>query len=497
MASADLADTLICSACLAICKEPIRLRCGHKFCQECMDVQNTLEESGDHICPECSVEFPEQQPSPKTQPVSEDDDIFSTDCTFSPLQAAISCLTCEASLCDNHLRGDSMSEEHVFTKLNFTCSSPKNALTHYCSEDESCICVICSGAEEYEGHQVEPLMEASDKMKENLRNVLEKLSKKKKAAEVRVEDLQKYLTEAQEKAFGLSESVVALFRDIRRQLDALEHKALKDISNQEEQVRTSVCNLIHELEIKISNLSRDIKDMEELGTMTEPLPVFHRWESVKHDLGGVEELLNHDRCDLDVGLISATLHTALSDIVTSRKMGFYVEQTPDIVLDLNTASDDIYITGDLKSASGSESKQNRPKIPERFQYNQVLSARSFSSGRHFLEVETCPTGNWRLGITYPSIARKGYHSLVGHSDKSWGLCRYLNQYFVIHYRRVIPVPHKPSSQRVGIYLDYEAGQIRFYELCDPIRHLYTYTTTFNEGLHLILGVYTGWVRIRS
>ncbi|XP_073415791.1 E3 ubiquitin-protein ligase TRIM58-like [Dendrobates tinctorius] len=491
MASADLTDTLICSACLTICKEPIRLRCGHKFCQECMDVQNTLKESGDHICLECRVEFPERQLSPETQPLSEDD-IFRTDCTFSPLQADISCSTCDASLCDNHLRGHSKSEEHIFT-----CSSPKNALTHYCSEDEACICVICSGAEEHEEHQVEPLMEISEKRKENLKNVLEKLSEKKKAAKDRVEDLQKYLTEAQEKASGLSESVVALFRDIRRQLDALEQKALKDISNQEEQVRTSVCNLIHELEIKISNLSRDIKDMEELGTMTEPLPVFHRWESVKHDLGDVEELLNHDRCDLDVGLISATLHTALSDIVTSRKMGFYVEQTPDIVLDLNTASDDIYITGDLKSASGSEFKQSRPKIPERFQYNQVLSARSFSSGRHFLEVETCPTGNWRLGITYPSVARKGYHSLVGHSDKSWGLCRYLNQYFVIHYRKVIPVPHKPASQRLGIYLDYEAGQICFYELCNPIRHLYTYTTTFNEGLHLILGVYTGWVRIRS
>ncbi|XP_073537642.1 E3 ubiquitin-protein ligase TRIM39-like [Phyllobates terribilis] len=492
MASADLADKLICSACLTICKEPIRLRCGHKFCQECIVVQDTLEESGDHICPECRVEFPERRVSPKTQPLSEDDKIFCTDCTFSPLEADISCMTCDASLYDNH----SKSEEDVFTKLNFTCSSPKNTLTHHCSEDETCICVTCSGAEEHEGHQVEPLMEASDKRKENLRNVLEKLSENKKAAEERVEDLQKYLTEAQEKASGLSESVVALFRDTRRQLDDLEHKVLKDISNQEEQVRASVCHLIHELEVKISNLSRDIKDMEE-GTITEPLPVFHRWESVKHDLGDAEVVLNQDRSDLDVGLISATLHLALSDIVTSMKMGFYVEQTPDIVLDLNTASDDIYITGDLKSASGSESKQNRPKIPERFQYNQVLSARSFTSGRHFLEVETCPTGNWRLGMTYPSIARKGYHSLVGHSDKSWGLCRYLNQYFVIHYRRVIPVPHKPSSQRLGIYLDYEAGQIRFYELCDPIRHLYTYTTTFNEGLHLILGVYTGWVRIRS
>ncbi|XP_040294504.1 E3 ubiquitin-protein ligase TRIM39-like [Bufo bufo] len=494
MASADVTESLICSICLNICEDPIKLRCGHNFCRECIQyLLDTLEGSGDCTCPECRAECREHPVLPRKQLLMEDNGIFCTECTFSPLPAVISCLYCGASLCDNHLRVHSKSEEHVLTKLNLTCSTHKKAFTYYCSEDAACICVTCLLSEEHQGHQVEPLTDTSDEKKEKL-YVLETLVKNKKAAEEKVEDLQNYLRGAQEHASGVTEKVVALFRDTRRELDALEHKILNDISNQVEEARASVCDRLHELEIQITELSREIRDMEALCTMTEPLPVLQRWESLGHDIGDAP---NQAWSDVDVGLISATLHTALSDIVTRAKRGFYVQQTPDIVLNLNTASNDILITTDLKSASGSQFKPNCPKLPERFQYNQVLSTRSFPSGRHFLEVETCHTGNWRLGMSYPSIARKGYHSLIGHSNKSWGLCRYLNQYFVIHDRKFIPVPHKPSSQRLGIFLDYEAGYLGFYELCDPIRHLYTYSAKFIEALYFILGVYTGWVRIRN
>ncbi|XP_056406210.1 E3 ubiquitin-protein ligase TRIM39-like [Hyla sarda] len=479
------------------CLDPTRLRCGHNYGKSIDDVLDTLEGSRDYTCPECGEKLHGGPERSEIRPVIGDNNIFCTDCTFSPLPAVISCLNCDASLCDKHLRVHSKSEEHVFTKLNFMCSTHKKPVAFYCSKDAACICVTCALSEEHEGHEVEPLTEASDKRKEKLRNVVEELDRNKKATEERVEDLQKYLRTAQEKVSGITESVVALFRDTRKQLDALEHKILEDIANQEKRARASVCQVIHELEMKIDNLSRDIKDIEELCTMAQPLPVLQRWETVRHDTGDIKEAVKEDRSDVDIGLISVTVHTALSDVVTNVKRAFYVQQTPDIVLNVNTASNDLHITADLKSASGSEFKQNCPKLPERFQHNQVLGIRSFCSGRHFLEVETCPAGNWRLGMSYPSIARKGYHSLIGHSNKSWGLCRYLNQYFVIHDRHVIPVGHKPLSQRLGIFLDYEAGRLSFYELCDPIRHLHTYTATFTEALYLILGVYAGWLRIRN
>ncbi|KAM3921927.1 E3 ubiquitin-protein ligase TRIM11-like [Leptodactylus fuscus] len=494
MASADLADKLLCSICLKFCEDPIRLICGHSFCRGCIDMLDTLEGSGEDTCPECREESGEQAVRAEKQPSCEGRGIFCTDCTFSPLPAVISCLYCEASLCDHHLRVHGKSEEHVLTKLNFTCSTHKKSFSYYCSEDAACLCITCSLSEEHQGHRLETLAQASDKKKEELRNVLENLDKNKKATEERIENLQEHLRGAKEKASGVTEKVVALFTDTRRQLDVLEDKILKDISDQEEKARDSVLDLIHVLEVKIAQLTRDMKAMEEICAMTEPLSVLQSSKSVNGDL---EVVLEELRSDPDVGLISATLHTALSDLITSVRRGFFVQQTPDIILNVDTASNDIHITSDLKSVSGSEFKQNRPKLPERFQYNQVLSTRSFSSGRHFLEVETCHSGNWRLGMAYASIARKGYHSLIGQSNKSWGLCRYLNQYFVVHDRKVVPVLHKPSSQRLGIFLDYEAGHIGFYELCDPIRHLYTYAAKFNEALYLILGVYTGWVRIRN
>lgn len=205
MACADQADKLVCSICLNIYEDLIRMRCGHSLCRECIDdVPDTPEGSGGHTCPECRVQ--ERSAFLKKPPLNEGNGIFCTDCTFSPLPAVISCMNCDASLCENHLRVHSKSEEHVFTKLNFT-STHKKTCTDYCSEDAACICVTRSLSEEHRGHQVETLTEASDKKKEKLGDVLEKLAKNKKASEERIENLQKYLRKAQEKACGVTESV--------------------------------------------------------------------------------------------------------------------------------------------------------------------------------------------------------------------------------------------------------------------------------------------------
>ncbi|XP_075034395.1 nuclear factor 7, ovary-like [Mixophyes fleayi] len=489
---ADLKEDLICLLCLNICKDPVHLNCGHNFCWVCIgDVLDTQEKAGIYTCPECKAEI--QKYPVRQRNYSLCDKIFCTYCISSPVLAVISCLHCEAYLCDNHLRVHNKSEEHVLTKLNFTCS--KNVHINYCSGDAAC-CL----SEEHETHQGEQLNKASQEKKEKLRNVLEKLTTKREETEKRVQGLQQRKRKVQEKASGVTERVTGLFIDTRTQLDDLEKRILNDISRQEEQISLLVSDLIQRLEITKDELCRKMRYIEELCNTTNPLSVLQGWKSIKNDFLETDKDHNKDSetnavKDLDEGLISVTLHTALSEIISSVKRGFYVQQTPDIVLDENTASNDICVSGDLKSASGSAIKQNRPKTAERFQYTQVLSTRSFSSGRHYWELETCETGNWRVGMSYTSIARKGYPSLIGYSSKSWCLCRYFNLYFVIHDRKVIPIPHKPLCQRLGIYLDYETGQLCFYEVCDPVRHLYTYTATFIEPLHVVFSVFTGWVRI--
>ncbi|XP_075066696.1 E3 ubiquitin/ISG15 ligase TRIM25-like [Mixophyes fleayi] len=517
MASADLRQELDCSICLNIYTDPVTLRCGHNFCRVCIDrVLDTQEGSGVYTCPECRAECQERPALQRnitlcnivgsflsTWPDQEETGIFCTYCIHSPVPAAKSCLLCEASLCDNHLRVHSKSAEHVLsdptTSLgNRKCSAHKELLKYYCTEDAACICVSCTVAGEHQGHQVEMLDEASKKKKEKLRNVLQKLNTKREETEKRVQRLQERKREDQEKAAGVTEKVTALFRDIRRQLEDLEKRVLSEISRQEESVSLSVSDLIQQLEIKKDELSRKMRHIEELCNMSDPVTVLQDPDTA--DLCDTEDRERdddqvHGVGDLDVGLISGKLHT-LSDIITGINTGIYVQEATDILLDVNTAANNIHISGDRKFAYRSDLNQNYPETPERFQYNQVISSRRFSSGRHYWEVDVSKSGVWRVGMCYPSIDRRGRQSYFGCNNKSWCLCRgYNNQYSVIHDNKVIQLPDNIPCDRVRIYLDYEAGQMSFYSLCDPITHLHTVTATFTEPLHAALWVGGGCITI--
>uniref|UniRef100_A0A8C5PSU0 Uncharacterized protein n=1 Tax=Leptobrachium leishanense TaxID=445787 RepID=A0A8C5PSU0_9ANUR len=529
MASVDLTDEVTCSICLNIYTDPVTLPCGHSFCRTCIGAVLETQRGREYSCPECRETFnikPDLKRNLRLNNIAESFQsadqvkkgigIPCTNCILFPVPAVKTCLLCEASLCENHLRIHSKSAEHVLTEPttsleNRKCSVHKKVLEYYCCEDAAWICVSCRLDGDHRGHQVETLSEASEKKKEKLRNILQKLTSQREEAEKRVQSLEKLRRQVLEKAVGVTEGVTALIKDIRKQLKALEKRVLKEISRQEELASVRVSNLIRHLEIKKEKLTKKMGDIEELCDTTDPVTVLQGRESDRADFCDTEKpnIKVLDVGDLDVGQISVTLHTGLAGILTriSRRrqepevsdMLVGVNTASFMLMDENTAGNYVSVSGDLKTVSWTEIKQRCPETPERFQdFPQVLSSRSFSSGRHYWEVETSESGGWVVGMAYPSIERRGWQSLVGENNKSWSLFRWDdNQYSVIHDSNVILLPDLPSCGRLWIFLDYEAGRLSFFELCEPIRHLHTFTAAFTEPLHAVFGVYgdNSWVRI--
>ncbi|CAI9542210.1 unnamed protein product, partial [Staurois parvus] len=276
------------------------------------------------------------------------------------------------------------------------CAIHRELLKYYCAADAACICVSCRLDGEHQGHKVETLDEASEKKKQKLRNVLQKLMTETEKTEKRVQSLQERKGKVQEKSAGLTERVTALFIELRRQLEDLEKRVLREIASQEERLSCPLSEMIHQLEIKKKDLSRKMGDIEELCNMTDPLTVLQ--ESDTGDLCDTEEgddedrerhdRLLHDGGDLDVAGISHTLHTGISDMIKGGNVCFNIQEASDLLLDVNTAHNNLQISDDMKTASWSDTKQNRPETPERFQFwEQVLSSQSFSSGRHYWEVD--------------------------------------------------------------------------------------------------------------
>ncbi|PIO33269.1 hypothetical protein AB205_0072080 [Aquarana catesbeiana] len=286
MASANLRAELECSVCLNIYTDPVMLRCGHNFCRVCIDrVLDTQEGSGGYSCPECREKFQDRPALQKNmklcnimenflsaQPDREESGVFCTHCVDSPVPAVRSCLLCEVSLCDKHLRVHKKSPEHILCDPTLSmesrkCSIHKKILEYYCTEDDTCICVSCSLAGEHRGHQVETLDEASEK--KTLRNVLQKHLTKREETEERVQSLQEHRRKVEDEAAGDTERVTALFRD----LEDLEKRVLKDISARAERIPISMLDFIRDLEIKKEKMSRKMRHIEELCNMMDPLTV--------------------------------------------------------------------------------------------------------------------------------------------------------------------------------------------------------------------------------
>lgn len=114
----------------------------------------------------------------------------------------------------------------------------------------------------------------------------------------------------------------------------------------------------------------------------------------------------------------------------------------------------------------------------------AVGVEGFDSGRYYWEVEVGER-DWRLGVAKESALRKGFKSL--NTDSGYLTLRLERgtelKALTVPYTALPPglIPCK-----VGIYLDYEQGQLSFYDV-DRHSHIYTYHETFSEKLFPLFG----------
>ncbi|XP_072256068.1 E3 ubiquitin/ISG15 ligase TRIM25-like [Pyxicephalus adspersus] len=510
MAFASITRELECSICMDIYTDPVNLACGHNFCRVCIDrVLDTQRRLGFFSCPECRTQYTTRPALQRnitlrnivgnfvpTQP-DQKTGVFCTYCVDSSEPAVKFCLHCEASLCDKHLKVHKTSAEHVLTDPTASieerkCSIHMELLRYFCTEDSACICASCCLIGEHKGHHLESLFKASEKKKIKLRNALQKLMIKKEEVEGRVQNLHESRRRLEEQTAGKKERVSALFGDLRRHLEDLEQRVLSMMSRVAEHFSLAALHMIQQMEIKKEELSTKMGHIEELCNMTDPLTVLQNsGDLCDTDCENKDNReINDQKSELDMAGNFNKVHAR------GQSRGIFTQDPEDILLDVNTAGNNLHISDDRKTATWS-SNQNRPETSQRFLYDpQVLSIQSFLSGRHYWDAVVGGSQWWGIGVCYSSLDRRGEESWIGYNKKSWGLESKRSQCSVIHNSTKLQLPTGITSGKVRIYLDYEAGQISFYDLCDPIRHLYTFSATFTEPLHaaLAVGIY-GCIKI--
>ncbi|XP_048840074.1 NACHT, LRR and PYD domains-containing protein 12-like [Brienomyrus brachyistius] len=163
-----------------------------------------------------------------------------------------------------------------------------------------------------------------------------------------------------------------------------------------------------------------------------------------------------------------------------------------LTLDPNTANRHLSLSGENKKATWREEEQPYSDHPERFDFWSQVLCRESLTGRSYWEVEWSGNGAW-IGVTYKGIGRKGESDDcgLGFNDKSWSLRCDPDSYSVLHNYKRTDIPIQPSdSNRVGIYLDWEAGTLSFYRVSsDGLTLLHRITSSFTKPLCPGFGVY--------
>ncbi|XP_039358177.1 butyrophilin subfamily 1 member A1-like isoform X2 [Mauremys reevesii] len=152
----------------------------------------------------------------------------------------------------------------------------------------------------------------------------------------------------------------------------------------------------------------------------------------------------------------------------------------DVTLAPDTANPWLLLSEDRKRVRLGDKCQDLPNNPERFDPCPcVLGTEGFAGGKRYWEVEVGDKTRWTLGVCRESVSRKGEFTLTPG-----------NGYWVVWLRGgrykaltspATPLPVNIRPSRVGIFLDYEAGEVSFYSVTDR-SHLFTFTGTFSGKL---------------
>ncbi|XP_074873342.1 E3 ubiquitin-protein ligase TRIM58-like isoform X2 [Carettochelys insculpta] len=139
----------------------------------------------------------------------------------------------------------------------------------------------------------------------------------------------------------------------------------------------------------------------------------------------------------------------------------------NVTLDPDTAHPVLVVSEDGRNVSRTDVLQDLPETPERFDTSHcVLGSEGFSSGRHYWEVEVGNGKYWALGVAKESVRRKGRVS-PSLEEGIWAMELHGSKIKSSVYNfYASPRARLISSwnfRRIGVSLDYEAGQVAFFD----------------------------------
>ncbi|XP_051756260.1 E3 ubiquitin-protein ligase TRIM39-like [Ctenopharyngodon idella] len=525
-----------CSICLEVFVEPVSTPCGHTFCKACL--QGFWNHSKKFLCPMCKKAFSRKpelsvncvlaEIAEQFQGLStlssngsdkgnvefahslstqkEDDwgdfakagDVPCDACIGRKMKAKKSCLNCPGSFCEAHLRhhrkGKAMTShklvEPIHNLEDKMCKVHKRLLDAYCRNEHVCVCKECAES----SHKAHDVVSTEREWKKKTTQLGKKRSELKhliKEREKKLEEIKQSIKVLKENSQKEIEESWAVYAELQRLLEQSQAELLELITTRQKQVEQQARDLTSGLEHELNALRKRSSELDALAQTQDkvvflqflpslpPPPEPSDWSLVSVNTDQYLSTIRKSVCSLVDKFQQEVKRLYGKEL---RKLQNYASE---VILDSATAQRDLCISEDGRQVHYEEQRKSstHSDTPRRFSPALfVLAREGISSGRHYWEVDVGHKTAWTVGVARGSARRKGEIRL---SPEGGFWCLWLKSGEVkalTGYR--VPLHLATLPQKLGIFLDYEAGQVSFYDV-KTRSHLYTFSDAFSESVYPI------------
>ncbi|XP_029999060.1 tripartite motif-containing protein 35-like [Sphaeramia orbicularis] len=439
---------LTCPVCLETFRDPVSLSCNHSFCLICLKEFWDLTKNKN--CPIC------KRKSSKGSPLV----------NFALKELAESFA--------GSLKVGSSETEKGEQKVEVVCSKHPEEPKLFCKDENRAVCLVCDFPHQRE-HTVVPVEEAVTEMKDELKSDLKSLQEKKKKYKQTQKTYKEIMEHLKNQVLWTESQIRAEFNKLQQFLKEEEESRLAALREEEKQKRRSVIREMKRIEEQMSSVSDSICAVEEeLQKASAPFLI-----SCKDTQSRARAQCSVSEPQLISGaLIHVDKHLGNLSFRVWDKMRDKVHFSP-VILDPNTANTWLHLSDDLTSVRHGDTYQQVPDNPERnTKYTTVHGSEGFTSGRHSWDVEVGDHPGWTLGLVKMSVDRKGEVFALPECG-FWCLC-HLSGKYTNGLGQTVTV--QTSPQRIRVELDYDRGEVSFYNTEDKTQ-IYTHRDTFTEKLY--------------
>lgn len=280
-----------------------------------------------------------------------------------------------------------------------------------------------------------------------------------------------------------------VYAELQRLVEQSQAELVELIATRQREAERHAQELARGLENELSQLRRRSNELEAFAQIQDRVVFLQNLATLSPPPEPTDWSAVSINTDLYLGTIRSSVSSLMDKFQEELKRLYGKElrkvqnYSSEVILDPATAQKNLVVSDDGRQVKYEERKTSHSEGPKRFSPALfVLGREGLSSGRHYWEVDVTRKTAWTLGVARASARRKGEIKL---SPEGGYWCLWLKSGEVkalAASRLPLMLPSHPS--KVGIFLDFEGGQISFYDV-KARSHLYTFTDTFNEGLYPI------------